>query len=115
MRKQAALRRVIRLIFLQRGGQLVRAARAVAALNAFQAADGLIHGHADDQRGDALRVARAAAVKFAGGNDVVFHLELDGAAANMLFPPVMRKNERRFYNSTRIAFFLPVTRAPFDS
>lgn len=57
MRKQAALRRVIRLIFLQRSGQLVRAARAVAALNALQAADGLIHGHADDQRGDALRVA----------------------------------------------------------
>ena len=75
---------MIRLIFLQRGGQLVRAARAVAALNALQAADGLIHGHADDQRGDALRVARAAAVKFAGGNDVVFHLELDGAAANIM-------------------------------
>lgn len=29
----------------------------------------------------------------------------------MLFPPVMRKNERRYYDSTRIAFFLPVTRA----
>ena len=29
------------------------------------------------ERGDALRIARAAAVEFAGGDDVVFHLKFD--------------------------------------
>ena len=61
---------MVRLVFLQRGGELIRAARAVAALDALQAADSLVNGHADDERGDALRIARAAAVEFAGGDDV---------------------------------------------
>ena len=33
----------------------------------------------------------------------------------MLFPPVMRKMERENQHSTRIAFFLLVTRAGFFS
>ena len=50
----------------QRFRQLVGAGRSVAALNALESGDNLVDLAADDEPGDALRIARAAATLRAG-------------------------------------------------
>lgn len=65
---------------LQRAGELVRAGgRLVAASDALQPLDRLVHVHAGDEGRDALRVAAAAAVVLYVCDDApVVDLDVDG-------------------------------------
>lgn len=62
-------------------GKLVGAGCAAAALDAFEQAGHFFGIAADDQFGDALRIALAAVVDTAGCDDAVLDLKIDGGGA----------------------------------
>ena len=72
-------------IFAKRAGELVGAGgRFESATNSGQALDRILDRHADEQCGNALRVACASAVEGYFLNDVVFDVDFDSTGANTL-------------------------------